>query len=111
MLDQLAPDRPLIVWQRSFHEVIVNSAMLREWGLTDEAAFNAALAARSGAQGMEHLATVWASVAATLEELLLAYEAAEDAVALGAIAERLRALVEAFGAVQGLAAVNDATLR
>jgi predicted amidohydrolase YtcJ len=45
MLDQLAPDRPLIVWQRSFHEVIVNSAMLREWGLTDEAAFNAALAA------------------------------------------------------------------
>ncbi len=45
MLDELAPDRPLVVWQRSFHEVIVNSSMLREWGLADEAAFNAALAA------------------------------------------------------------------
>lgn len=45
MLDELAPDRPLVVWQRSFHEVIVNSSMLREWGLVDEAAFNAALAA------------------------------------------------------------------
>ncbi|MDE2561728.1 MAG: amidohydrolase family protein [Sphingomonadales bacterium] len=43
-LDELAPDRPLVVWQRSFHEVIVNSAMLRDWGLADEAAFNAALA-------------------------------------------------------------------
>lgn len=45
MLDELAPDRPVVVWQRSFHEVIVNSSMLREWGLFDEAAFNAALAA------------------------------------------------------------------
>lgn len=45
MLDELAPDRPLIVWQRSFHEVIVNSCMLRDWGLADEAAFDAALAA------------------------------------------------------------------
>lgn len=45
MLDELAPDRPVVVWQRSFHEVIVNSTMLREWGLVDESAFNAALAA------------------------------------------------------------------
>lgn len=45
MLDELAPDRPLIVWQRSFHEVIVNSSMLRDWGLADEAAFTAALTA------------------------------------------------------------------
>lgn len=45
MLDEMAPDRPVVVWQRSFHEVIVNSSMLREWGLADEAAFNAALAA------------------------------------------------------------------
>lgn len=45
MLDELAPDRPVVVWQRSFHEVIVNSSMLREWGLFDEIAFNTALAA------------------------------------------------------------------
>ena len=45
MLDELAPDRSVVVWQRSFHEVIVNSSMLREWGLFDEAAFNTALAA------------------------------------------------------------------
>ena len=45
LLDELAPDRPVVVWQRSFHEVIVNSSMLREWGLFDEAAFNTALAA------------------------------------------------------------------
>lgn len=44
-LDELAPDRPLVIWQRSFHEVIVNTAMLRDWGLADEAAFASALTA------------------------------------------------------------------
>lgn len=42
-LDRIAPDRPVVIWQRSFHEVIVNSATLRAWKLDSKAAFNAAL--------------------------------------------------------------------
>lgn len=45
VLDAIAPERPLVVWQRSFHEVIANSAMLRAWGLATPEAFAAALAA------------------------------------------------------------------
>jgi predicted amidohydrolase YtcJ len=44
-LDRIMPDRAVIIWQRSFHEVIVNSAALKAWGLGDEAAFDAAVAA------------------------------------------------------------------
>lgn len=44
-LDRLAPDRPIVVWQRSFHEIVVNGAALAEWGIADEARFDAALAA------------------------------------------------------------------
>lgn len=44
-LDQLAPDRPVVVWQRSFHELIVNTAMLKKWGLSERAEFEAAVAA------------------------------------------------------------------
>lgn len=44
-LDEIAPDRPVIVWQRSFHDVIVNTATLKLWQLDDPAAFAAALAA------------------------------------------------------------------
>ena len=43
-LDRLAPDRPVIIWQRSFHEVIVNSAALNAWGLGTPQAFAAAVA-------------------------------------------------------------------
>jgi predicted amidohydrolase YtcJ len=42
-LDAIAPGRAMIIWQRSFHEVILNSAALRAWGLGDQAAFDAAL--------------------------------------------------------------------
>ncbi|MDE2437498.1 MAG: amidohydrolase family protein [Sphingomonadales bacterium] len=42
-LDQMAPSRAVVVWQRSFHELIVNTATLKAWGLADEAAFNAAV--------------------------------------------------------------------
>jgi hypothetical protein len=45
VLDELAPDRPLVVWQRSFHDIFVNTAALREWGIADAASFNAALVA------------------------------------------------------------------
>lgn len=44
-LDQLAPDRPVVVWQRSFHEIFVNTAALKAWGLDQSDAFAAALAA------------------------------------------------------------------
>ncbi len=44
-LDQLAPDRPVVVWQRSFHEIFVNTAALKGWGLDQSDAFAAALAA------------------------------------------------------------------
>ena len=42
-LDSLAGDRPIVVWQRSFHDIFVNSAALRAWGMSDAASFDAAL--------------------------------------------------------------------
>lgn len=44
VLDSIAPDRALVVWQRSFHEVVANTAMLRVWGLDRPDPFAAALA-------------------------------------------------------------------
>lgn len=44
-LDQLAPERPIVVWQRSFHELVVNTAMLKVWGLAGQTELDAALAA------------------------------------------------------------------
>ena len=45
VLDELAPDRPVVVWQRSFHDIFVNTAALKEWGIADPASFASALAA------------------------------------------------------------------
>jgi predicted amidohydrolase YtcJ len=44
-LDALAPDRPLIVWQRSFHDVIINSAAMRDWGFDAREKLDVAVAA------------------------------------------------------------------
>ncbi|MEY2927608.1 MAG: hypothetical protein RL367_2085 [Pseudomonadota bacterium] len=44
-LDAIAPDRPVIVWQRSFHDVIVNSAAMRDWGFETSEKLDAALVA------------------------------------------------------------------
>ena len=44
-LDRIAPDRQIIIWQRSFHEVILNSAAMRAWGFAERAAFDVAVAA------------------------------------------------------------------
>jgi predicted amidohydrolase YtcJ len=44
-LDRIASDRQIIIWQRSFHEVIVNSAAMRAWGYHDRAALDAAVVA------------------------------------------------------------------
>jgi predicted amidohydrolase YtcJ len=43
-LDQIAPDRQIIIWQRSFHEVILNSAAMGAWGFAERTAFDAAVA-------------------------------------------------------------------
>lgn len=43
-LDVLVPDRPVIIWQRSFHDVILNSAAMASWGFADRASFDAAVA-------------------------------------------------------------------
>ncbi len=45
MLTKLAPNRAVIIWQRSFHEVILNDAAMKLWGLTDRAAFDALIKA------------------------------------------------------------------
>lgn len=45
VLDAIAPDRALFVWQRSFHEIIANSRAIAQIGLGDKAAFEAAMAA------------------------------------------------------------------
>ena len=45
LLDQIAPDRPVIIWQRSFHDVILNTAAMKSWGFADKAAFDVAVTA------------------------------------------------------------------
>ncbi|QTD55585.1 amidohydrolase [Parasphingorhabdus cellanae] len=41
-LDRIAPDRPVVIWQRSFHEIIVNTPALGLLGIGTEDAFAAA---------------------------------------------------------------------
>jgi predicted amidohydrolase YtcJ len=43
-LDRIAPDRPVVIWQRSFHEIIANSKALDLLGIGTEAAFKAEFA-------------------------------------------------------------------
>ncbi len=38
-LDAIAPDRPVVIWQRSFHEIIANTKALELLGIGDEQAF------------------------------------------------------------------------
>jgi hypothetical protein len=45
VLDQMAPDRPIVIWQRSFHDVIVNTAMMKAWGFESQTQLNAAITA------------------------------------------------------------------
>ena len=47
VLDSIERERPVFVWQRSFHDIYANTAALAWMGLGDEAAFNAAVAAGS----------------------------------------------------------------
>ncbi len=40
-LDRIAPNRPVVIWQRSFHEIIANTKALELLEIGDQAAFNA----------------------------------------------------------------------
>lgn len=51
ILDDIAPDRPVFVWQRSFHEIIANTAALASIGLDDRNRFDAAMAAGKVEEG------------------------------------------------------------
>lgn len=42
-LDALAPGRAVVVWQRSFHEIIASSTMLQRWGVTSQGEWDALL--------------------------------------------------------------------
>lgn len=42
-LDRLAPDRAVVVWQRSFHEIVMNTRALERYGLANRSDFDAAL--------------------------------------------------------------------
>lgn len=44
-LDAMAPGRAVVVWQRSFHEILVSSAMLERWGIRSADDFAALLKA------------------------------------------------------------------
>ena len=43
-LDRIVPDRPVVIWQRSFHDVILNSAAMASWGLAAREDFDLAVA-------------------------------------------------------------------
>lgn len=40
-LDRIAPNRPVVIWQRSFHEIIANTKALELLGIGDQTTFNA----------------------------------------------------------------------
>lgn len=44
-LDAMAPGRAVIIWQRSFHEIIVSTAVLEQWGVATPESFAALLKA------------------------------------------------------------------
>ncbi len=92
-------------------QVAIVHRLQKSLGMRRVTLANAALSARSGAQGLGHLATVWASIAAAMDQLVTAYEAAKDPAALGVVATKLGTFVDAFKKIEALASVNDATLR
>ena len=44
-LDQIAPDRPVLIWQRSFHDIILNNKAMQLLGMGTRAEFDARLVA------------------------------------------------------------------
>ena len=97
-------------YKKVIGQIAIVHRLQKSLGMRRVALANAALAARSGAQGLGHLATVWATSAAALEGYVAAFDAAEDATALKAVTDQLEALVQVWKKVEGLAEVNDDTL-
>ena len=91
-------------------QVAIPHRTLKSLGLRRVHLANAALAARSAAQGLGHLATLWATTHGAVEELIAELEAAKDAAATKAACAKLNALVTAWESVESLAEVNEDTL-
>jgi predicted amidohydrolase YtcJ len=87
VLDQIAPDRPVIIWQRSFHDIIVNSATMKRWGFETQAQFDAAVAAAKADPGhadfaRAHFSETAANVAlAKMRPLILTPEKIQSGMA------------------------------
>lgn len=43
-LDRIAGDRPVVIWQRSFHDVILNTKAMESWGIASREDFDAIVA-------------------------------------------------------------------
>lgn len=43
-LDRIASDRPVVIWQRSFHDVILNTRAMETWGIASRESFDAIVA-------------------------------------------------------------------
>jgi predicted amidohydrolase YtcJ len=43
-LDRIVDDRPVVIWQRSFHDVIINTRAMEAWGIASRSEFDAVVA-------------------------------------------------------------------
>jgi hypothetical protein len=91
-------------------QVAIPHRLQKSLGMRRVTLGNAALSARSAAQGLGHLATVWATIAGALGEQLAAFQAGKDAKALKPVGDQLEVLVGLWKKLETLAAVNDDTL-
>lgn len=64
ILDQIEPDRPVVVWQRSFHDVFANTAALKWMGFDSADTFGAAVtAAHAKAEHASYLDGIFSETA------------------------------------------------
>ncbi len=94
-------------YKKTIGQVAIPHRLLKSLGLRRAAMANAALAARSGGQALQHLATTWATTAAALEEILTEYDAAKTKAHFAAVAAKLSPLVENWDKAEGLAEHTD----
>lgn len=96
-------------YKKVIGQVAIQHRLLKSLGLRRVHMANAALAARSGSQGLDHLATVLATTVAALDAILETFDAAKKKALKGLVKE-LEELITVWGTVEGLAAVNADTL-
>ena len=90
VLDRVCPDKPLIVWHRSFHELFTNSEALRQIEFEDEEALKIHPqvdwdGGHFFEAGMENLLTKSTVFLTILERLEAGYKSAASAVHAGGI--------------------------